>query len=229
MKLLGLIGGISWISTVEYYRLINEAVNEQLGGLNFSNCMIYSFNYEDIKRNNDAGDWDKTLQMIADVALSLQSAGAGAIVLCANTMHYIADALAQKINIPIIHIAEETAHVIKRLEIKKVALLGTKFTMEYSFFRDKLKEQGIEAIIPNDKERDFMHYTIFEELGRGVILEQTKHRYLEIINSLIEQGAEGVILGCTEIPLLIKQSDITVPAFDTTAIHAAAAVRFSLA
>ena len=229
MKLLGLIGGISWISTVEYYRLINEGVNEQLGGLNFSNCMIYSFNYEDIKRNNDAGDWDKTLKMITDAAQGLQNAGAKAIVLCANTMHYIADQLITKIDIPLIHIAEETAHAISRLEIKKVALLGTKFTMEYDFFRDKLKAQGIETIIPNDMERDFIHYTIFEELGRGVILDQTKHRYLEIINNLIQQGAEGVILGCTEIPLLIKQSDIAVPAFDTTAIHAASAVRFALA
>ncbi len=229
MKKIGLIGGISWVSTSDYYTLINKGVNEKLGGLNFSECLIYSFNYADIKKNNDNKDWDSTFEMLLKAAEFLKSGGAEAIVLCANTMHLIADKLQNAIGLPLIHIAAETAIEIQKKEIKKVGLLGTKFTMELDFFKDKLSEKGIETIIPEaEADKDFIHYTIFEELGRGLVTEETKKRYLEISNKLIENGAEGIILGCTEIPLVIKEGDLKVPIFDTTLIHTHAAINFQL-
>lgn len=229
MRKIGLIGGISWVSTSDYYTLINKGINEKLGGLNFSECLIYSFNYADIKKNNDANDWDSTFKMLLKAAEVLKSGGAEAIVLCANTMHLIADKLQEAIGLPLIHIAEETAVEIQKKQLKKVGLLGTKFTMELDFFKDKLSEKGIETIIPNsESDKDFIHYTIFEELGRGIATEETKKRYLEIANELIENGAEGIILGCTEIPLVIKEGDLNVPIFDTTLIHTQAAINFQL-
>jgi len=230
MRKIGLIGGISWVSTSDYYTLINKGINEKLGGLNFSECLIYSFNYADIKKNNDANDWDSTFNMLFKAAEVLKSGGAEAILLCANTMHVIADRLQEAIDIPLIHIAEETAIQIQKKEIKKVGLLGTRFTMELDFFKDKLAGKGIEAIIPESEEaKDFIHYTIFEELGRGIATEETKKRYLEIANDLIKNGAEGIILGCTEIPLVIKEGDLSVPIFDTTLIHTQAGINFQLA
>lgn len=228
MKKIGLIGGISWVSTSDYYKYINEGVNKQLGGLNYAECIIYSFNYADIKKNNDANDWDKTLTMISEASIHLKNAGAEAIILCANTMHLIADQLQEHVKLPIIHIATATASEIKKQNLKKVGLLGTKFTMEGDFFTNKLKEQNIEVIIPNEEDKTFLHYTIFEELGRGLFIPESKSRYINIINKLIAQGAEGIILGCTEIPLLIKPEDVSVPTFDTALIHANAAVKFML-
>lgn len=229
MRKIGLIGGISWVSTSDYYTLINKGINEKLGGLNFSECLIYSFNYADIKKNNDANDWDSTFNMLLKAAEVLKSGGAEAILLCANTMHLIADRLQQAIDIPLLHIAVETAIEIEKKQLKKVGLLGTKFTMELDFFKDKLAEKGIETIIPVSEEvKDFIHYTIFEELGRGIVTEETKKRYLEIANELIKNGAEGIILGCTEIPLVIKEGDLNVPIFDTTLIHTQAAINFQL-
>jgi aspartate racemase len=228
MKIVGLIGGTSWVSTIDYYRFINEGINEKLGGINFANCIIYSFNYADISRNNEAGDWDATLKLFTEVAEGLKKSGATAIVICANTMHKIAEDLEQRIGIPVIHIAKVTAAAIVSKNIKKVALLGTRFTMEMDFFKDKLTEQAIEAIIPSDDDKLYIHSTIHHELGKGIIKPETKIRYLEIIEKLIAQGAEGVILGCTEIPLLISQADLNVPAFDTTRIHAEAAVAYAL-
>lgn len=228
MKILGLIGGTSWVSTIDYYRLINEGINEILGDLNFAECIIHSFNYADIKQNNDADDWDETLRMMTSAGQNLKNSGAKAIVLCANTMHKIADELAQNIQIPVIHIAAATGDAIKNEGIKKVGLLGTKFTMEQAFFRDKLIERGIEVEIPDADERDFIHYTIFEEFGRNVFKPETKAFYLKVIHKLIAQGAEGIILGCTEIPLLICSDDIAIPLFDTLQIHAKAAVEFAL-
>jgi aspartate racemase len=228
MKTLGLIGGISWVSTAEYYKLINEGTNQELGGLNFARCIIYSFNYADIKRNNDTNNWESTLSMITEASLNLKQSGAQAIILCANTMHLIADELQQNIQLPIIHIANETALEIQHKGFKKVGLLGTKFTMELDFFTDKLKNLGIEAIIPGNDDREFIHNTIADELGKGIFKPETKARYLSIIDKLVVNGAEGIILGCTEIPLLIKSSDTTVPLFDTTSIHSKAAVKFIL-
>lgn len=229
MKILGLIGGISWVSTLDYYKLINEGVNEQLGDLNFAECMIYSFNYQDIKNNNDSGNWDKTLQMLTKAATGMKNGGAEALVLCANTMHKIADRLEENVQLPVIHIAKVTADAIVAQGMKKVGLLGTKFTMEEPFFRDKLTEKGIGIVIPDDAERAHIHYTIFEELGRNIFSPETKQFYIDVINKLVEQGAEGIILGCTEIPLLISAHDVDIPLFDTTKIHADAAVKFALA
>lgn len=226
MKKIGLIGGISWVSTVDYYKYINEGVNAKLGGMNFAHLLLHSFNYADIKRNNDAGAWDNTLDMLSEASLNMKDGGAEAIVLCANTMHLVADRLQQRVQLPVIHIAEVTAQAIAAKGIKKVALLGTKFTMEMDFFSDKLRARQIEAVIPAPADRQFIHGTIFSELGCGLVLPETKARYLSIIKSLIAEGAEGVILGCTEIPLLVQQSDLDIPAFDTTRIHADAAVEF---
>ena len=228
MKILGLVGGTSWVSTVDYYRLINEGINKQLGGLEFAECMIYSLNYGDIKRNNDADDWDTNLALISNAAINLERSGAKAIVLCANTMHLIADRLQAMIGIPVIHIATATAEAIAKQGLKKVALLGTRFTMERDFFRDKLAERSIEVLIPEDEDRGFIHYTIFEELGRGLFRPETKQRYIEIINKLTAQGAEGIILGCTEIPMLLNSDGVDIPLFNTMAIHSKAAVEFAL-
>ncbi|MET0946523.1 MAG: aspartate/glutamate racemase family protein [Flavobacterium sp.] len=229
MRKIGLIGGISWVSTADYYKLINEGINEKMGGLNFSECLIYSFNYSDIKKNNETNNWDSTFEMLFKACQFLKSGGAEAIVLCANTMHLIADRLEEAIDLPLIHIATATAVEIQKQEIRKVGLLGTKFTMELDFFTDKLEARGIEAIIPQSQEdKDFIHTTIFEELGRGLVTAETKKRYLEIANQLIENGAEGIILGCTEIPLVILPGDLSVPIFDTTLIHSNAAVQFQL-
>ncbi|MGZ3751250.1 MAG: aspartate/glutamate racemase family protein [Mucilaginibacter sp.] len=228
MKILGLIGGTSWVSTSDYYRLINQGVNEKLGGLNFAECIIHSFNFADIKRNNDEDDWDATLKMMAAAGQNLKNSGAEAIVICANTLHKLADQLEQNIKLPIIHIAIATADVIKAGGLKKVGLLGTKFTMEQAFFRNKLTEKGIEVLVPDDSDRDFIHYTIFEELAKNIVKPETKTFYLDVMHKLIAQGAEGIILGCTEIPMLINQGDTDIPLFDTTRIHSNAAVEFAL-
>src|ERR1700744_594172 len=228
MKILGLIGGISWVSTIDYYRMINEGINKRLGDLNFAECMIYSFNYQDIKQNNDAKDWDATLWMLTKAAMGMKNGGASAIVLCANTMHMVADQLEQNVQLPVIHIATATANVILKRGIKKIGLLGTKFTMERAFFRDKLTDQNIEVIIPDDKERDFIHYTIFEELGRNLLKPETKQFYLDVMNKLKDKGAEGISMVFSEIPILINQSDIDIPLFDTAQIHSNVAVEFAL-
>ena len=229
MKKLGLIGGISWVSTVDYYTQINKGINEKLGGLNFAECIIHSFNYQDIKDNNDANNWDSTLKMLVAASKNLEKSGAEGIIICANTMHYVADKIEDEINIPIIHIATATAIEIKKSGLKKVGLLGTKFTMEYDFFKDKLKEQGIETLIPSDtSDKDFIHDTIFNELGKGIINPDTRLRYIKIIEKLKSDGAAGIIAGCTEIPLIVKKEDIRFPYFDTALIHGKAAVEFAL-
>lgn len=228
MKTLGLIGGMSWVSTMDYYKLINKGINEKLGGLNFSQCIIYSFNFADIKKNNDANDWETNLKMVAEAGIHLKNAGAQAIVLCANTMHLIAEKAEAKIGLPVIHIASATAAAIKSKNLKRVGLLGTKFTMELDFFKSKLSGNGITTMIPGDEDRHFIHQTIFEELGRGLIKEETRARYLAIIQELMAEGAEGIILGCTEIPMLIQPHDVPVPVFDTVRIHAAAAIDFAI-
>ena len=229
MKKIGLVGGISWVSTVDYYRYINEEVNEKLGGIKYAECIIYSINLHEFVNNNLSGNWDATYDLLLDASLNLEKSGAEAIVLCANTAHAIADRLEQNIHIPLIHIATATANEIKREGLVKVGLLGTKFTMEMDFYIAKLASEGIQAIVPQlQEDRDFIQNTLKDELGKGIVKEETKKRYLSIIDQLIESGAEGIILGCTEIPLLINQQDISVPAFDTTKIHARAAVEFAL-
>lgn len=229
MKKLGLVGGISWVSTIDYYRFINEGINEKLGDLNFAECIIYSLNFNDFQRNNTNDNWDATFELLLNACKSLEKSGAEAIVLCANTAHAVSDRLEKETQLPIIHVATATANKINEQGLKKVGLLGTKFTMEMDFYFKKLAENNIEAIVPFlQEERDFIQQTLKEELGRGIIKEQTKRAYLSIIEKLIENGAEGIILGCTEIPMLISQEDVAVPVFDTTKIHSEAAVNFAV-
>lgn len=228
MKLLGLIGGTSWVSTIEYYTLINQGINKKLGGLNFSECVIYSFNFAEIKKNIDAGDWDTILQMFKKACDALTGSGAEAIVLCAATAHNIAERLQKETHLPILHLATATAVEIRKQGLQKVALLGTRFTMEFDFFKTKLADHGIETMIPNEEDRAYIHASIFDELGQGIFNATTKERYLSIIQGLINNGAEGIILGCTEIPLLLKPEDIPVPSFDTVQLHTQAAIDFSL-
>ncbi|HTI11729.1 MAG TPA: aspartate/glutamate racemase family protein [Puia sp.] len=228
MKKIGLIGGTTWVSTIDYYRYLNEYVNKELGGINFAECIIYSFNFADIKKNNDANDWDKTLDMMTTAALHLKNAGAELLLLGANTMHLIAERLEERVDLPLIHIAKVTADDITRHGLKKVALLGTRFVMELDFFTSKLAAQGIEAIIPGEDDRQFIQDTIYYELSKNILTDATRQRYLSIIEGLIRDGAEGIILGCTEIPLIIKQQDVSVKIFDTVQLHVAAAVKVAL-
>ncbi len=228
MKTIGLIGGTGWLSTIDYYRIINQEVNRELGGLHSAKLLLYSVDLDEFKTLVDAGGWRKLTEWFAGIAQQLQTAGAEVIVLCANTSHLIATELEQFIQIPIIHVTNATVSELRSQDIRKTALLGTKFTMEAAFFKDKLLQQGIEVMIPDVDERQFIHQTIFNELERGLLLMETKIRYLGIIQDLIVKGAEAVILGCTEIPLLIKPEDCHVPVFDTTLIHAKAAARFAL-
>ncbi|MEP6675141.1 MAG: aspartate/glutamate racemase family protein [Ferruginibacter sp.] len=228
MKTIGIIGGISWLSTADYYRLINEMINEKLGSVNAGKIILYSVNYEEIKLLTEAGRWDKMSEMLCDIAVKLETAGADCIMISANTMHKIADDIQQAINIPFIHIAEVVADAINKKQIKKVALLGTKYTMQLDFYRDKLSAKGIQTIIPDEKFIEPINTAIYKELGKGLFLPSTKTMFLEIIAELQLQGAEGIILGCTELPILLKQSDCSIPLFDTTLIHTKAAVEFSL-
>ena len=228
MKILGLIGGMSYVSTLDYYRMINRGVNEQLGGSNFAECIIHSFNFGSMIRHFEQQQWDIVLHKITNAALGLKAGGAEAILICANTPHVIADQLQETIQLPVIHIARETATEIKTNSLNKVGLLGTKPTMDLPFFKDILKDENIEVIVPKPDEREYIHQSVFGELGNGIFTEQAKSKYLEIIDGLIKNGAQGIILGCTEIPLLISNKDVALPLFNTTQIHASAGVKFAL-
>jgi aspartate racemase len=228
MKTIGIIGGLSWLSTIEYYRLINEQVNERLGDVNSAKIILYSVNFSEIKMLTQQDRWEEIATIISNIARNLQRAGADCILIGANTMHKIAAQIQEAITIPIIHIAEVTAAEIKKQKLKKVALLGTKYTMQLDFYKDKLGAEGITTIIPGEDDITFINDAIYIEMGKGIFLPTTKGKFLNIINALVMSGAEGVILGCTEIPLLIKQADCAVAVFDTTMIHATAAVEFAL-
>jgi aspartate racemase len=229
VKTLGLIGGISWLSTAEYYRLLNEGVNARLGGLNNAKCIVHTLNMADVAEINKKQDWDAALDLLGAAGVNLRQSGAEALVVCANTMHVIADRLEQRVGIPLLHIADATARAIRDAGLERVSLLGTKYTMELAFFKDRLAWHGVTAVVPNDRERAFIHQSIFEELAKNVIRKETRARYIEIIERMATQeGARGAVLGCTEIPLLVTQSDTKIPVFDTTALHAAAAVDFAL-
>jgi aspartate racemase len=229
MKRIGLVGGISWVSTIDYYRHINEEVNRRLGDINYADCIIYSLNFGDFQKTYTSRNWEQAYRYLLDASENLEKAGAELILLCANTAHAVADRLKENIRLPIVHIAQETAMAIKKSGLKKVGLIGTKFTMEMSFYRDKLSEAGIDTIIPENEEwRNYIQHTLKVELGKGIFRKETKERYLEIVNDLIGQGAEGIVLGCTEIPMMIEQADLSVPVFDTTRIHALAAVDLAM-
>ncbi len=226
MKKIGLVGGISWVSTMDYYRYINEGVNAKLGGLQFAECVIYSLNFADIQ----AKSWENAYSLLFNACEDLKRADVKAIALCANTAHMYAEELQAQIGLPLIHIVSETAKAIQAQGISTVGLLGTQFTMEMPFYREKLEAYGLKALIPERQEtRDYIQQTLEEELGKGVILSKTKQNYIDIAEDLIQRGAEGIILGCTEIPLLLSQNDFSVPIFDTTKIHAEAIVGFIVA
>ncbi len=229
MKTIGLIGGLSWHSSVDYYRYINQAVNKRLGGNEAATMIIYSVNYGEIVKLTQQNNWHGITKIICDAAQKLQKSGAEIILIGANTMHNIFNEVEQSVTIPILHIADATAAEIQNKKIKTIGLLGTKYTMQFDFFKNRLAQSEIKTLIPNEKEIEIINSSIYTELAKGITLPQTKENYLEIINKLKQQGAEGIILGCTEIPMLIKQEDCEIPLFDTTFIHANAAVELALA
>lgn len=223
MQTIGLIGGITPQSTIMYYELLNKLAADRFGQKHSCKVIINSLDFGEISRLQSEGRWDLLDDIMVEAAKGLKSGGASIVVICANTMHLCVGAIKSHVEIPIIHIAEATVKQIQNKGIKKVALLGTKYTMEKPFFKDILNEKGVEVIIPNESEREIIHNVIYNELSKGLLEESSKQEYLRVINILIEKGAQGIILGCTEIPLLINQEDVNVPVFDTTTIHAKAA------
>ncbi len=229
MKIIGLIGGMSWESTVTYYQQINEAIKAQLGRLHSAKLVLYSVDFHEIERLQHAGDWDAAGKLLADAARALESAGADFLVLCTNTMHKVAPAIEAAVRIPLLHIADPTGDAIKRAGLSCVGLLGTRFTMEQAFYRDRLRERhGLTVVIPGDDDCEIVHRVIYEELCLGQIKPESRDEYRRIIAALISQGAEGIILGCTEISLLVGPADADVPLFDTTALHAQHAAKRAL-
>jgi aspartate racemase len=228
MKTIGLLGGMSWESTMSYYKSINEGVNATLGGLNSAKICMYSVNFDEIEKLQHQGRWAETADILADAALSVEKGGADFILICTNTMHKVVPEIEQKITVPILHIADTTAQKLLEQGVKKVGLLGTAFTMEQDFYKGRLIDKfGIDVVIPAKDDREKVHNIIYQELCRGEVKEESRAIYNQIIERLSQQGAEAVILGCTEIALLIQQQDSDVPLFDTTAIHAEVAVRLA--
>jgi len=229
VKTIGLIGGLSWESSIEYYRIINQETQKRLGGLHSASCLMYSFDFGEIEALQSAGDWDAATERIADAARKLQLAGADCIVICSNTMHLMADALEAALALPLIHIADATAKPILAGGFRKVGLLGTRFTMEKDFYRGRMIERfGLEVLTPDACGRAIVHDIIYKELVRGLIRAESRREYQAVIDELRDSGAEAVILGCTEIGLLIKPEDCALPAFDTTVLHALAVVDWAL-
>ena len=227
MKKIGLIGGITPESTILYYRILNQLNSNNLGKPHSAEVVINSFDFGQISQLQKESRWDLLDDIMAEAGKNLENAGANCILICANTMHLCIDAVRKVVTIPVIHIAEATSKSIIKKKLKKIALLGTKYTMEKDFFIDILTSFGIETIIPELEERDIIHNVIYDELSIGEMNPVSKEKYLKIIDRLIKSGAEGIILGCTEIPLLVQQEDVAVPIFDTTTIHATAAFEFS--
>ncbi|MCY7009266.1 aspartate/glutamate racemase family protein [Fusobacterium simiae] len=228
MKTIGLIGGMSWESTVTYYQIINQTIKNKLGGLHSAKCILYSVDFQEIEECQKTNNWDKSAEILGKAALSLEKAGADFIVICTNTMHKIVSEIKKYIKIPILHIAEMTVIELKKMGIDKIGLLGTKYTMQQDFYKQTLIDNGIEVVVPNSKDIEIVNSVIFNELCLGEIKKESKKEYLRIIEELSRLGAKGIILGCTEIGLLIKQEDTNIPLFDTTVIHAKAAALYSL-
>jgi len=229
MKTIGLLGGMSWESTVSYYQAINQGVKQALGGLHSAKVVLHSVDFAEIEALQHRGEWDETGRILSEAARSVEAGGADFLLICTNTMHKVADQIQAAIDIPILHIADATAEVLRQDGIQRVGLLGTRFTMEQPFYKSRLTDHfGIEVLVPDESERDDVHRIIYSELCLGKIESSSRTRYLEIIASLEQCGAQAVILGCTEIALLVSPSDTTTPLYDTTAIHAARAVREAL-
>ncbi|RDZ26609.1 aspartate/glutamate racemase family protein [Lysobacter silvisoli] len=229
MKTLGLLGGMSWESTVPYYRLINQTVKERLGGLHSARLLLYSVDFAEIERLQHAGDWEQAGRVLGEAARGLRAGGAELLVICTNTMHKVADTVQALSGLPLLHIADPTGEAILAAGLQRVALLGTRFTMEQDFYRQRLQERhGLEVLVPDADGRERVHRVIYDELCLGTVREESRREYQRIIAGLVARGAQGVILGCTEIGLLIGPQDVEVPAFDTTALHARAAALASI-
>ena len=228
MKMIGLIGGMSWESTVTYYQTINEHIKQKLGGLHSAEILLFSVDFEEIEACQSAGDWDTSASILADAACRLERAGADLILICTNTIHKVAPQVQSAIHVPLLHIADATADALKTAGVTDAALLGTKYTMCQDFYRDKLIQAGFRVRIPHGKDIELVHHIIFDELCLGERKEASKAELLWIIDSLAREGAQGVILGCTEIGLLIHQADTSLPVFDTTLLHAVRAAELSL-
>jgi aspartate racemase len=229
MRTIGLIGGMSWESTVEYYRLINEAVRARLGGLHSAKCVLYSVDFAEIAELQRRAQWAEAARLLVDAAQKVEAAGSDMVLICTNTMHKLADEVQAGITIPLLHIADATADKIRRDGLRRVGLLGTRFTMEEDFYRGRLESQfGLEALIPTTEDRETIHRIIFEELCVGTIRPESKVHAADIMSRLVESGAEGIILGCTELGLLIEAGDCRAPLYDTTRLHALAAVEYAL-
>jgi aspartate racemase len=229
MKTIGLLGGMSWESSIEYYRIINQRVKARLGGLHSAQCLLYSVDFAEIEALQHAGDWEMLTSMMIAAVQRLETGGADFTVICTNTMHRMANAVETATNIPLLHIADTAAEAINSLGLSTVGLLGTRFTMEQGFYRQRLKEKhGISVLIPDKDDREVVHRIIYDELVQGVIQSESRQAYLDVIAELQSRGAQGVILGCTEIPLLVKAQDVAIPVFDTTTLHAQAAVEWAL-
>ena len=228
MKIIGMIGGAGWPSTLEYYRIINQETNRRLGGLNSAKIILSSFNYGEIDLLNKKEDHAGVYKLVLDAAQRLKKASADFLIICANTMHQYVDALEKETGLKIVHIADATAKEIKKKNISTIGLLGTRFTMEMDFYTKRLAHSGIESLVPEKPEREFIHNTIMNELLKEKFKKDTKTKFVKIIDDLEIHGAEGIVLGCTEIPLLIKQDDVNLPVFNTLEIHALAAVDFAL-
>jgi len=230
LKTIGLIGGMSWESSLEYYRLINEAIKAKLGGLHSAKCVLVSVDFAEIETLQREGRWREAGQAMAAAGQSLERAGADFVVLCTNTMHKLADEIQAGIRIPFLHIADATARAVKAAGLHKIGLLGTRFTMEHDFYKGRLVDQfGLEVLIADEADREVIHRVIYAELCLGIVREQSRERFIAIMDKLVQAGAEGIILGCTEIELLVHEGDSPVPLFPTTKLHALAAVEYALA
>lgn len=228
MKTIGLIGGMSWESTVTYYQLINEAVKQALGGLHSAKILLYSVDFAEIEEYQAKGLWAESAEVLAQAAENLEKAGADFLLICTNTMHKVAPQVQSRVSIPLIHIAEATAEVLKQQGITTVGLLGTKYTMTQDFYKQKLIDAGISVVIPDEQGVELVNRVIYDELCLGIIKEDSRQQFVSVIEDLHSRGAQGVILGCTEIGLLISQADTALPVFDTTKIHAEAAAAYAL-
>ena len=228
MKTVGLIGGMSCESTITYYQILNEAVKEQLGGLHSAKILLYSVDFYEIEACMSRGDWDAAARLLGDVAERLEHAGADMILICTNTLHKVAPQVQQRIHVPLVHIAEAAADALLAQNIRKVALLGTKYTMTQEFYRDVLQKRGIEVLIPEGEDIDLVNRVIFEELCLGIVKDSSKREYLRIIRTMEKHGASALLLGCTELGLILSQNDVALPLFDTTVIHAKKASELSL-
>ncbi|RNL77799.1 aspartate/glutamate racemase family protein [Nocardioides marmorisolisilvae] len=229
MKRIGLLGGMSWESSAEYYRLVNELVRDRLGGLHSADCLLRSVDFATVEELQVSGRWVEAGAMLADAARQLEAAGAEVIVLCTNTMHKVADAIEEAVGIPLLHLADATAAAATAARLTQVGLLGTAFTMEQDFYRDRLAGHGLEVLVPDAEDRALVHRVIYDELCLGIVKDESRAAYVEVIGRLVAAGCEGVILGCTEIELLIGQDDSPVPVLPTTRLHAEAAVDWALA